>query len=115
TEAEVLANASYMKEHLLAHGWNYVVIDFRWYDPEPTGDDHLLNTKSVNAKLAADAYGRMVPAPNRFPSSSEGRGFKPLADQLHAMGLKFGFHMMRGIPRQAVRDKTPIEGSTFTA
>ena len=29
TEGEVLANARYLKEHLLAHGWQYVVIDFR--------------------------------------------------------------------------------------
>ena len=46
---------------------------------------------------------------------SSGAGFKPLADQIHALGLKFGFHMMRGIPRQAVLARTPIEGSTFTA
>jgi len=115
TEDEVLANAAYVKDHLLSHGWNYIVIDFRWYDPEPTGDDHALNQKRTGAKLAADAFGRMVPAENRFPSSAGGKGFKPLADKLHGMGLKFGFHYMRGIPRQAVRDKTPIADSDFTA
>ena len=57
----------------------------------------------------------MLPATNRFPSSVGGMGFKPLADKIHALGLKFGFHMMRGIPRQAVLARTPIEGSTFTA
>jgi len=57
----------------------------------------------------------MIPAVNRFPSATDGQGFKPLADKIHAMGLKFGFHMMRGIPRQAVKAKTPIEGSSFTA
>ena len=31
------------------------------------------------------------------------------------MGLKFGFHYMRGIPRQAVQAKTPIADSNFTA
>lgn len=115
TEEETLANASYMKTHLLAHGWNYMVIDFRWYDPKPTGDDRLLNKTRVGAQLAADQYGRLLPAPNRFPSATGDQGFKPLADKLHAMGLKFGFHMMRGIPRQAVNAKTPIEGSNFTA
>jgi alpha-galactosidase len=115
TEDEVLANAKYVKEKLLPHGWNYIVVDFRWYDPEPTGDDHTLNQKRTGAKLASDAFGRMVPAENRFPSSAGGKGFKPLADKLHEMGLKFGFHYMRGIPRQSVNSNTPIEGSTYTA
>jgi len=115
TEEEVMANAKYVKEKLLPHGWNYIVIDFRWYDPEPTGDDHALNQKRMGAKLPADAFGRLVPAENRFASSADGKGFKPLADKLHAMGLKFGVHYMRGIPRQAVNAKTPIADSKFTA
>lgn len=115
TEDEVMANASYMKDHLLAHGWTYVVIDFRWYDPEPTGDDRNLNQKRAGAHLVSDSFGRVLPAPNRFPSAAGGGGFKPLADKVHAMGLKFGFHMMRGIPRQSVKANSPIEGSSFTA
>jgi alpha-galactosidase len=115
TEDEVMANASYVKDKLRPHGWNYIVIDFRWYDPEPTGDDHALNQKRTGAKLAADPFGRLVPAENRFPSSAGGKGFKPLADKLHALGLKFGVHYMRGIPRQAVQAKIPIADSDFTA
>jgi hypothetical protein len=115
TEEETLANARYMKEQLLSHGWKYIVIDARWYDTVSSYDDRNFNKERAGAKLAADEYGRMLPSENRFPSAAGGRGFKPLADQLHAMGLKFGFHMMRGIPRQAVNAKTPIEGSTFTA
>ncbi|MEO7099388.1 MAG: glycoside hydrolase family 27 protein [Luteolibacter sp.] len=115
TEAEVLANASYMKEHLLSHGWKYVVIDFRWYDSVSSYNDRDLTKERLGAKLFADEFGRMLPAADRFPSAADGKGFKPLADQIHAMGLKFGFHMMRGIPRQAVNAKTPIEGSRFTA
>ena len=114
TEEEVLANANYVETNLLAHGWNYVVIDFRWYDPEPPGNDHLLNQLRTGAKLPADAFGRLLPAENRFPSGG-GKGFKPLADRLHKMGLKFGVHYMRGIPRQAVQAKTPIADSRFTA
>lgn len=115
TEDELLANAKYVKEKLLHHGWKYIVIDFRWYDPEPTGNDFNLNQLRTGAKLASDDFGRMVPAPNRFPSSAGGKGFKPLADKLHKMGLKFGFHYMRGIPRQSVNAKTPIADSAFTA
>jgi len=115
TEAEVLANAKYVKENLLSHGWNYIVIDFRWYDPEPPGNDFLLNQLRTGAKLPADSFGRLLPAENRFPSSVHGEGFKPLSDKLHKMGLKFGVHYMRGIPRQAVQARTPIADSEFTA
>ncbi len=115
TEDEVMANAKYVKDKLLSHGWQYVIVDFRWYDPQPTGDDRALNRLRTGAKLSADDFGRMIPAENRFPSSAGGKGFKPLADTLHAMGLKFGFHYMRGIPRQSVNASTPIEGSNFTA
>ena len=52
TEAETLANAMWMKEHLLPFGWDTVVVDFRWYDPHPTGDDRLLNQIRVGAALA---------------------------------------------------------------
>ena len=62
-----------------------------------------------------DEYGRLIPAPNRFPSSEGGKGFKPLADYVHSLGLKFGIHIMRGIPRQAVAKDTPILGSKLTA
>ena len=95
TEEEILANASYQKEHLLAHGWKYVVVDYRWYDPG--AHDNNPNGRA-GAKLEADRFGRLLPAPNRFPSAADGKGFKPLADQIHAMGLKFGIHVMRGIP-----------------
>ena len=115
TEAEVLANARYVKENLLSHGWNYIVVDFRWYDPDPPGNDFLLNKLRTGARLPADSFGRLLPAANRFPSSANGEGFKPLADKLHKMGLKFGVHYMRGIPQQAVRSGTPIADSKFTA
>lgn len=115
TEKEVLANARYMQEHLLSHGWKYVVIDFRWYDAVSPYDDRAITRERAGAKLFADEFGCLLPATNRFPSAIGGKGFKPLADQIHAMGLKFGIHMMRGIPRQAVYARTPIEGSSFTA
>ena len=115
TEAETLANAIYMKEKLAAHGWQYVVVDFRWYDPQPTGDDSLLNKTRVGAALTADSYGRLSPATNRFPSAMDGQGFASLAGKIHGMGLKFGIHIMRGIPRQAVKAQSPIEGGAFTA
>jgi alpha-galactosidase len=115
TEEETLATARAMKGKLLPHGWNYLVIDARWYDSVSSFDDRNFNKERVGAKLFADTDGRMLPAPNRFPSAADGQGFKPLADKIHAMGLKFGFHMMRGIPRQAVQQNTPIKGTSARA
>jgi len=108
TEAEVLTNANYLKEKLASHGWQYVVVDYRWYDPG--AHDNNPNGRK-GAALTMDEYGRLLPSPNRFPSAANGQGFKPLADELHAMGLKFGIHIMRGIPRLAVKANLPIEGS----
>ena len=114
-EDQTLANAQYMKDNLLAHGWQYIVIDARWYDTASSYDDRRLAKERGSAKLALDDNGRLLPALNRFPSASDGHGFKQLADKIHAMGLKFGFHLFRGIPRQAVDANLPIDGSTFTA
>jgi len=111
TENEVLANATYMKEKLRAHGWQYVVVDFRWSDATAANYD----PNGIGGPLVADKFGRLFPAPNRFPSATDGKGFKPLADKIHAMGLKFGIHIMRGIPRQSVKANAPIESSAFTA
>jgi alpha-glucosidase (family GH31 glycosyl hydrolase) len=62
-----------------------------------------------------DGYGRLQPALNRFPSAANDAGFKALADYVHSKGLKFGIHIMRGIPRQAVEQNTPILGTSFHA
>ena len=107
TEAEVKANADYMARYLKPYGWQYVVVDIRWYVGNDTA--HGYNEKDPDWHL--DQYGRFVPAPNRFPSAAGGRGFKPLADYLHAQGLKFGIHLMRGVPVQAVQRKLPIKGA----
>lgn len=108
-EAEVLANARFMAEHLLPHGWDTVVVDIDWSDP--TARSHGYN---ADAPLAMDAWGRLQPDVARFPSSVDGAGFGPLADAVHALGLRFGIHTMRGIPRRAVAQATPILGTAGT-
>jgi hypothetical protein len=105
TEAEVKANADYMAKHLKQHGWEYIVVDIQWSEPNPRAHGYR-----PNAELAMDAYGRLIPAENRFPSSAGGHGFGPLAAYVHALGLKFGIHIMRGIPRRAVEKNLPVYG-----
>ena len=104
------AQADYMATNLLSHGWNLVTVDIQWYQPTATGFNYI-----NGATLSLDQWGRLTPATNRFPSAVGGAGFKPLADHAHSLGLKFGIHLMRGIPRQAVAQSTPILGTTNTA
>ena len=114
TEADVLANAAYMAKNLKPYGWEYVVVDIQWY---------AYNTASMRdrfqyipfGKNEMDGYGRLLPCMDKFPSSVNGAGFKPLADQIHALGLKFGIHIMRGIPRAAAQNHLPILGTDVTA
>jgi alpha-galactosidase len=109
-EAQVKANADWMAEHLAQYGWKYIVVDIQWYEPNAQGHDY-----KPGAPLTMDEYGRLIPALNRFPSSANGAGFKPLADYVHSKGLKFGIHIMRGIPRQAVEKNLPIKGTAYHA
>ena len=111
TEAEVKANADYMAKFLKPYGWEYIVVDIRWY----VGNDKAHGYNEKDPDYVLDAYGRFLPAVNRFPSAANGKGFKPLADYLHSKGLKFGIHIMRGIPVLAVKRNLPILNSTVKA
>jgi alpha-galactosidase len=109
-EQNVKANADWMADHLAKYGWKYIVVDIQWYEPNAQGHDY-----KPGAPLTMDEYGRLMPALHRFPSSANGAGFKPLADYIHSKGLKFGIHIMRGIPRQAVEKNLPIKGTNHHA
>lgn len=114
TEAEVRANAEALARELKPFGWEYVVVDIQWYARDagtrrgefqyiPFGDQEM------------DEFGRLQPDPVRFPSSAGGKGFGPLAGYVHSLGLKFGIHIMRGIPRAAAHRHLPVHGTPYTA
>ncbi|MBR5344739.1 MAG: glycoside hydrolase family 27 protein [Clostridia bacterium] len=108
TEEIVCKNADYMAKNLKAYGWEYVVVDIQWYQPTAVNHAYI-----PFAELTMDDFGRLQPAPERFPSSADGQGFKPLADYVHSLGLKFGIHIMRGLPRMAAHRHLPIAGSDY--
>lgn len=117
-EEQIKANADYMAKNLKKNGWEYIVIDIQWSDM----DAGKKNTEGYQyipfSRFCIDEYSRQIPAPNRFPSSANGAGFKPLADYIHSLGLKFGIHIMRGIPRFAAHEHLPIkthDGTKITA
>ena len=133
-EAEVRANARYMADHLRPYGWEYVVVDGMWYqDTGPLAGEppwtpvfvHPLQYNEIRAQyneprieplpLRFDGYGRLLPDLHKFPSAAGDAGFRPLADYVHGLGLKFGLHLMRGIPRQVVEGNYPILGTPYRA
>ena len=91
-EEQVKANADYMAAHLKAFGWEYVVVDIEWYAYD-AGSMRERYQYIPFWKVEMDAYGRLQPCPQRFPSAEGGKGFAPLADYVHALGLKFGIHI----------------------
>ncbi len=106
-ESEVKENADYMAEKLAAYGWEYVVVDIRWF----VENDKAGGYNQTDPIYVYDEYGRYTPALNRFPSAANGVGFKALADYIHGKGLKFGIHLMRGLPKKAAEDKCPVKGA----
>ncbi len=113
-EEQIRANADFMAKNLRSFGWKYVVVDIQWADPNAgTLNPHTQYVPFT--KLCLDEFSRQIPAPNRFPSSRGGLGFKPLADYIHSLNLKFGIHIMRGIPRIAAQNHSAIKGPALTA
>ncbi|MCM1502835.1 MAG: glycoside hydrolase family 27 protein [Bacteroidales bacterium] len=112
TEEEVKANAEYMASNLKEHGWEYIVIDAGWYAPGMTS---LEDYEDPCPEQLVDEFGRPAVDCAKFPSSCSGKGFGPLAEYIHGLGLKLGIHIMRGIPVQAYRQNTPIKGTSWHA
>ena len=113
-EAQVKANADYMAAYLKEYGWEYIVVDIEWYcNDAGTVRDQFQYIPFGDIEM--DEYGRLQPSPVRFPSSAGGKGFAPLAEYVHSLGLKFGIHIMRGIPRKAAEQHCPVLGAKETA
>jgi alpha-galactosidase len=109
-EADIRASAKFMAENMKSFGWQYITVDMGWYVT-----NHSVGVNAENAEFSLDSSGRFIPAINTIPSAKGNAGFKPLADYIHSLGLKFGIHILRGIPRQAVKENLPIAGSSFHA
>ncbi len=125
-EQEFRAVVDWMADNLKEVGFEYVVIDYIWFNDNPGNwknpnrrhghpDLQLNEDGSPKDKLIMDKFGRLLPSEKRFPSAANNKGFKPLADYVHSKGLKFGIHIMRGIPRQAYYENTAVKGTKYFA
>jgi hypothetical protein len=113
TEDLIKQGAEFVEKKMKQFGYEYIVMDMGWNFAEGLNivNYHVLQDPPQHV----DEYGRLIPNPSRFPSSAGGKGFKPMADYMHKRGLKLGIHVMRGVPWQAVAQKLPIKGTTYTA
>lgn len=109
-EEQIRANAEYMSAHLKEYGWEYVVVDIEWYS-YGAGAKREQYQYLPFGRVEMDEYSRLLPCLERFPSSAGGKGFQPLADYVHSLGLKFGIHIMRGIPRIAAHTHGKVLGT----
>ncbi|NYF78462.1 glycoside hydrolase family 27 protein [Granulicella arctica] len=110
TESQFAANVDVLASKLKPLGWRYAVIDEGWYLQNPEAA-----SKPENLHYTINLHGLYDPAPNRFPSAANGVGLKAIGDSVHAKGLLFGIHIIRGIPKQTVAANTSIAGSSFHA
>jgi hypothetical protein len=126
TESQFKAVVEVLAEKMLPHGYEYAVLDYMWFHPGPAGwdPDHRWHsweprqkrdaaTGLLQPQLTVDEFGRPLPALNRFPSAAHGLGLKAIADYTHAKGLKFGLHIMRGIPTQSVEANLLVRGTRY--
>jgi hypothetical protein len=109
-ESQFRANMVVMAAQLKEFGWQYVVVDEGWYLQNPE-----IAAMPEKLRYTINAQGQYEPALNRFPSAKDDAGFKPLSDAVHADGLKFGIHIIRGIPKQTVMANTRIGRTAFRA
>ncbi|MEP7241247.1 MAG: hypothetical protein ABI697_10215 [Devosia sp.] len=70
SEAEALETATIMAEKLLPFGYDVFTIDAQWFEPDATGYAYAAAPQNT-----MDAWGPLIPAPNRYPSSVDGVGF----------------------------------------
>ena len=94
-EDTVKAMALIQASALRGAGYVYVNVDGGWY---------------ANPDVAIDSYGRWVADSGKFPG-----GMPALGNYIHSLGLKFGIYVTPGIPKLAVTQNTPVQGTALHA
>ena len=95
-EKHFYENLEVFIEKLKPAGYECFVIDISWY----------IIRDGEKIDYAMDEWGRYLPSPTNFPN-----GFETMIQRTHDAGLKFGLHLMRGVPHKAVDNRMPILGT----
>ena len=109
-EKLTLENLEAFIQKLKPSGYEYFVLDAGWYRHYDLKPGEIWPTDGDKVNLTFDDFGRFTPSPVYFP-----KGFKEIIDYAHKHGIKFGLHLMRGIPREVVKRNLPIKGTKYFA
>lgn len=109
-EEEAYRNVDAMVKLLKQHGYEYFVVDNGWFGEYKLRPGTRYPAEKHASDVNINEYGLLQPSKTYFPG-----GIKKLADYVHSKGLKFGIHIMRGIPRKSVEQNTPIKGTRYHA
>lgn len=109
-EKQAMANVEAFAEKLKPYGYEYFVIDDGWFGEYELQEGTMIPTSFDAKKVNINEYGLLQPSNVFFP-----HGLKPIVERCHALGFKFGIHLLRGIPRQAVKQNTLVKETKYRA
>lgn len=109
-EKVAMENLEAFAQKLKPHGYEYFVIDAGWFGEFKLQDGTIYPAEKHASKMKFNEFGLLQPSDTYFPN-----GFKKLIDRCHELGLKFGLHLMRGIPRAALKANLPIKDTQYFA
>lgn len=109
-EEAAIANIEAMARKLKKAGYEYFVIDNGWFGEYKLQPGSIFAAEKHAHDVRINEFGHFLPSKVYFPS-----GIRHLAERCHDLGLKFGVHLMRGIPRKAYQMDLPIKGTPHTA
>lgn len=109
-EDAAMKNLEVFAERLAPYGYKYFVIDAGWFGEYELVPGTLYPKEKHAKKLNINEYGLLQPSKTYFPN-----GLQPVIKRCHELGLKFGLHIMRGIPRVSVEKNTPVKGTIYHA
>lgn len=109
-EKAAMENLEAMGKHLQPYGYEYFVIDNGWFGEYQLKPGTLYPLEKHASDVRLNESGHVIASKTYFPG-----GLKPIIDRCHELGLKFGIHMMRGIPRKAYDMNLPIKGTSHKA
>ena len=109
-DAAALANLEAFAKKLKPHGYDYFIIDAGWFGEFKLQEGTMYPAEKHAVAVNIDEFGLLQPSKTYFPD-----GLQPIIDRCHALGIKFGIHLMRGIPRAAVKRNTKVKGTEFFA
>ena len=109
-EEAALANIEALAKKLKSHGYEYFVIDNGWFGEYQLQSGTIYAAEKHAHDIRINQYGHFLPSKTYFPN-----GFDAIVKRCHELGLKFGVHLMRGIPRKACELNLTIKGTPYKA